>query len=56
LPAVAAVLLMRLVTDLDRSPELALVEVAVYALVTIAATWTLERPLLREVRGYLSRA
>ena len=49
-------LLLRAVTDLDRSPSLALAELALYVLVTVAATWALERRLLREVLGYLRAA
>jgi hypothetical protein len=52
-PAAAAVLGLRAATDLERSGGLALAEVGLYLAVTIAATWALERPLLREVRGYL---
>jgi O-antigen/teichoic acid export membrane protein len=55
-PAVAAVLLLRTATDLDRSPSLALAEFALYLIVTVAATWAFERTLLREVRGYLRAA
>ena len=55
-PAAGAVLLLRAATDLDRSLGLALAELGMYALVTVAATWVFERGLLREVRGYLSRA
>jgi len=52
-PAVAAVLLLRVATDMDRSPGVAIVELALYSVLTIAATWAVERDLLREVRGYL---
>jgi O-antigen/teichoic acid export membrane protein len=55
-PAVGAVLLLRLVTDLDRSPSLALAELALYLVVTAAATWVFERSLLREVSAYLRAA
>jgi O-antigen/teichoic acid export membrane protein len=55
-PAAGAVLALRAATDLDRSGALALAELALYAAVTIAATWALERPLLREVLGYLRGA
>ena len=55
-PAVAAVLGMRAATDLDRSGGLALAELALYLAVTVAATWTLERRLLGEMRGYLRTA
>jgi O-antigen/teichoic acid export membrane protein len=56
LPAAGAVLLLRALTDLDRSPSLALAEFGIYVLVTVAATWVFERSLLREVRGYLRGA
>jgi O-antigen/teichoic acid export membrane protein len=55
-PAAGAVLLLRAVTDVDRSASLALAELALYVVVTVAATWVFERPLLREVRGYLRAA
>ncbi len=55
-PAVAAVLAVRAATDAERSPGLALAELALYLAITIAATWAIERPLLREVRGYLGGA
>ena len=55
-PAAGAVLLLRAATDLDRSPSLALAELALYLLVTVAATWAFERSLLREVTGYLRAA
>jgi len=55
-PAAGAVLLLRAVTDLDRSPGLALAEFGLYLVVTVAATWAFERRLLREVRGYLRGA
>jgi hypothetical protein len=38
---------------MDRSPGVAIVELALYSVLTIAATWAVERDLLREVRGYL---
>ena len=56
LPAAGAVLAVRGVTSLGRSPGLALLEFAVYAAVAVAATWAVERALLREVRGYLRGA
>lgn len=55
-PAAGAVLLLRAATDLDRSASLALAELALYLVITVAATWAFERPLLREVRGYLRAA
>jgi O-antigen/teichoic acid export membrane protein len=56
LPATAAVLGMRAVTDLDRSPGLAAAELGLYLALTVAATLALERALLGELRGYLRRA
>ena len=55
-PAAASILLLRAVTDLDRSVSLAFAELGLYLLVTVVATWALERPLLREVVGYLRAA
>ena len=55
-PAAGTILLLRAVTDMDRSVSLALAELAVYLAVTVAATWAFERPLLREVFGYLRAA
>jgi UDP-N-acetylmuramyl pentapeptide phosphotransferase/UDP-N-acetylglucosamine-1-phosphate transferase len=55
-PAAAAVLALRAATDLERSPSLAFAELGLYLAVTVAATWAFERPLLREVRGYLRAA
>jgi O-antigen/teichoic acid export membrane protein len=56
IPAAASILLLRAVTDADRSVSLAFAELALYLAVTVAATWALERPLLREVFGYLRAA
>ena len=55
-PAVAAVLALRAATDAERSLGVALGELAVYLVVTVAATWLIERRLLHEVRGYLRAA
>jgi PST family polysaccharide transporter len=52
-PAVAIVLLLRVVGPDDRSLELALGELSVYVLTTVGSTWYFESPLLREVVGYL---
>jgi PST family polysaccharide transporter len=52
-PAAASILLLRAVTDADRTVSLALAELGLYLAVTVAATWALERPLLREAFGYL---
>jgi O-antigen/teichoic acid export membrane protein len=51
-PAVAVVLVTRALVD-DRSPGIAIGELAMYVAVTVAATLYLERDLLREVAGYL---
>jgi polysaccharide transporter, PST family len=51
-PAAAVVLLARAVVP-DRSLAIAIAEVVLYMLVTVAATWFLERPLLREAMSYL---
>jgi O-antigen/teichoic acid export membrane protein len=55
IPAAAAVGLMRLVETGHRSAGIAVAEIAVYLLITIVATLTFERPLLREIGGYLRR-
>lgn len=51
-PAAGVVLLMRLV-DWRGGVGVALGQLALYVLVTVAATLVLERPLLREVLGYV---
>jgi O-antigen/teichoic acid export membrane protein len=56
LPAVAAVLGMRLAIGGDHGLELALLELGVYLVVTVVATLALERRLLREVGSYLRPA
>jgi O-antigen/teichoic acid export membrane protein len=53
IPAAALVLGLRAVTDIERTAALALGELALYAAATVAVTWALERPLLRELAGYL---
>jgi O-antigen/teichoic acid export membrane protein len=55
LPALGAVLLMRLVEPSQRTLGIALAELGVYLVVTIAATWAFERDLLREAVGYVRR-
>ena len=55
IPAVAAVLGVRLVVDGERSGGLALAELGLYVAITVAATLIVERRLLREVAGYLRR-
>lgn len=53
LPAVGAVLLVRLVETGDRSPLQAAAELVLFVLVTIVVTFFAERDLLREVIGYV---
>jgi O-antigen/teichoic acid export membrane protein len=55
LPAVGAVALARALESGPRTEGRALGELAIYAVVTAAATVVLERDLLREARGYLVR-
>ena len=52
-PAVAVVLLLRLVDGDHRTAAAAVAELVAYLVVTAAATFVLERALLREVLGYL---
>jgi O-antigen/teichoic acid export membrane protein len=52
-PAVAVVLLMRLVESGTRTLELAVAELVIYLGVTAAATWWSEKSLLREAIGYV---
>jgi hypothetical protein len=54
-PAVAAVLVLRLALEGERTLDLALLELALYLVVTALMTVALERPLLREARSYLRR-
>jgi O-antigen/teichoic acid export membrane protein len=53
LPAVVAVLVLRVTGPETRTVEWVLMELVVYLEVTLLATWYFERPLLREVAGYL---
>jgi len=53
IPAAAAVLLVRMLETGARTRVIAVAEVAVYVIVTVAATLAFERRLLREVIGYL---
>ena len=46
---------LRMLASGERTAGMAAVEFAVYVAVTLAATGLLERPLLREVLGYLRR-
>jgi PST family polysaccharide transporter len=55
-PGAGAVLALRLVDGSHRTLSVALAEVALYLVVTAAATVVLERVLLREVLGYLGRS
>lgn len=52
-PAAAGVLLARAALDLERTPGLALAELALYLAVTALMTLILERSLLREALSYL---
>ena len=55
IPATALVVLLRVAEPWDkRTVWMALGELAVYVLATAVATWRLEKPLLREVRGYIA--
>jgi O-antigen/teichoic acid export membrane protein len=54
-PAAAVVLLARGVEQGHRSLGVALAELAMYVLVTAAATWYFEAPLLREAAAYVGR-
>lgn len=54
-PAVAAVVAVRLLEDSGRTPAFAIGELGLYIFVTAIATLYLERPLLREMAGYLGR-
>jgi hypothetical protein len=56
IPAVGVVLLVRLLVGGDDTLVRALGEVALFGVVTIAATALLERSLLREAIGYLRRS
>lgn len=55
LPAVGAILGLRAWSGWERSPGLALAELALYLAAVGTATWMLERGLLREAIGYLRR-
>jgi len=54
-PAVASVLIVRALGSAERSLGVALGELALYLVVTVAGTLLIERRLLREVWGYLRR-
>ena len=53
LPATAVILALRLVESGDRTATLSIVELALFVSITVATTALLERPLLRELIGYL---
>jgi len=52
-PAVLVVLAVRGLASGDRTLEIALLELALYLLTTLAATLVFERALIREIAGYL---
>jgi len=54
-PAAACTLGLRLATGAPTTLGESIAELAVYVIVTLAATWLFERALLREVVGYLRR-
>jgi O-antigen/teichoic acid export membrane protein len=55
LAASGAVLLVRAAESGSRSLAMVAAELAVFAIVLVLATWGAERPLLRELAGYLRR-
>jgi O-antigen/teichoic acid export membrane protein len=55
LPAAALVLILRALLRHGESGPATLAELIAFGLVTAAATWRLERPLLREAIGYVIR-
>lgn len=55
-PAVAAILLMRLLESESRTLALVLAELGLYLAVTAIATFVFERRLLREIGSYMRRA
>jgi O-antigen/teichoic acid export membrane protein len=54
-PAAAVVLAVRFADPAHRTLGIALAELALYVLATVAATMLFERPLMREVAGYMRR-
>jgi hypothetical protein len=52
-PAILLVLGVRMLESGERTPAMALGELALYALATAIATWLAERELVREMMGYL---
>jgi hypothetical protein len=55
MPAAACTLLLRAATGAPTTLGGAIAELAAYVIVTTAATWLIERELLREVAGYVRR-
>jgi PST family polysaccharide transporter len=55
-PAAAVVLLARAIEPRGRSLGEVLLELGLYAAITVAATWALERRLLAEMAGYVRRS
>jgi O-antigen/teichoic acid export membrane protein len=55
LPAIAVVLIVRALHSGRQSAAMAVTELAAYLLVTVGATWAIERDLLREAVGYVLR-
>lgn len=53
LPAVGIVVVFRLLEPAERTLGIAIGETLAYGLVVLLAIWILERPLLREMAGYL---
>jgi hypothetical protein len=53
IPAIALVLLVRLVAGGTHSAAMAVVELCLYMLVTVLATWAIEGRLVREAVGYI---
>jgi lipopolysaccharide exporter len=56
IPATAVVLAVRVLEPFDRSLAVALAELVLYVGITVLATWSAEKTLLREAIGYLRRA
>ncbi len=56
IPAVAVVLAIRFLEPDERTLPFVAAELALFVIVTCAATWAAERTLLREMFGYLRRA
>ncbi len=54
-PPAIAILVLRAVTDVDRTSGVAIAELVLYVALTVASTVAFERPLLAELVGYLRR-